>query len=69
MLIMGNKQFQRFNHSYTHCEGEGCEFCSDCVHHLAFVEAIKQGIKNIKIIKRCNNLEQMYVRVKIEKAK
>ena len=57
----------RFNHSYTHCKGNGCEFADDCVHHLAYLEAIELNIKDIKIIEVCTNPDANYYRVRIEK--
>ncbi len=28
-------QHERFNHSYQHCRGVGCDRRTDCISHLA----------------------------------
>ncbi len=48
---MANR-FQRYNHSYNHCTGEGCEHCVDCIHYLAYQEALDLGLKDIKTVCR-----------------
>ena len=57
----------RFNHNYGHCAGEECDKKDDCVHHLAFPEAVDNNLKDIKIFDHCKDLELNYVKVRIEK--
>lgn len=59
----------RFNHKYLHCSGYKCELRDDCVHFLAWLEAVEQGLKNIDIQDRCQDVTKDYVRVRIEKPK
>lgn len=64
---MANKKFERFNHSYTHCSGDECDRRDDCVNYLAYQEALELGLKDIKVVPHCKNIELDYVRVRIEK--
>lgn len=57
---------ERFNHKYTHCSGDKCEFRSDCIHFLAYMEAIELQLENFPVQPRCEDLETGYVRVRIE---
>ena len=59
----------RFNHKYLHCTGMDCEFRDDCIHFLAWIEAVEQGLKNIEIQDKCQDVTKDYVRVRIEKPK
>lgn len=59
----------RFNHKYVHCTGEKCEFRDNCIHFLAWIEAVEQGLKNIEVQDRCQDVTKDYVRVRIEKSK
>lgn len=63
---MANR-FQRYNHSYNHCTGEGCEHCVDCIHYLAYQEALDLGLKDIKTVPHCKDIDLDYVRVQIKK--
>lgn len=65
-IIMAEHKFQRFNHKYTHCTGEGCELREDCIHFLAWIEAYEHNLKNIIVQERCTDPNQDYVRVRIE---
>lgn len=64
---MSDNKFQRFNHKYVHCTGDKCEFRSDCIHYLAYQEALEQKLTNFSIQTHCNDINQGYVRVRIEK--
>lgn len=64
---MANKKNERFNHSYTHCSGDECDRRDDCVNYLAYQEALELGLKDIKVVPHCKNIELDYVRVRIEK--
>ena len=57
---------ERFNHSYQHCRGVGCERSADCISHLALEEAERLGLKNYLVIDSCQGGE-LYLRVRIEK--
>ena len=59
----------RYNHKHTHCTGEKCEFRDNCIHFLAWIEAVEQGLKNIEVQDRCQDVTKDYVRVRIEKSK
>jgi len=63
---MATKTIHRFNHSYSHCLGNDCSHRDDCANHLAYLEAVKLDLKNIKIIPHCKDIELDYVRVRIE---
>lgn len=63
---MANSKFQRYNHSYNHCTGEGCELRDDCIHYLAYREAMDLGLKDIKTVHHCKDIDIDYVRVRIE---
>lgn len=60
---------QRFNHKYIHCKGDKCELRDDCIHFLAWKEAVEQGLKSIEVQDRCQDVTKDYVRVRIEKPK
>lgn len=66
---MSDNKFQRFNHKYVHCTGDKCEFRSDCIHYLAWQEAVENDLANINIIDHCEDINQGYVRVRIEPLK
>lgn len=57
----------RFNHKYSHCRGLDCPVKDDCIHFLAYQEALEQKLTNISIQTHCNDINQGYVRVRIEK--
>ena len=64
---MANKKNERFNHGYTHCRADECERREDCVNYLAYQEALELGLKDIKVVSHCKNIELDYVKVRIEK--
>ena len=57
---------QRFNHKYIHCSADHCELRDDCIHFLAYQEAMQLGLVDIKVQTRCQDVTQGYVRVRIE---
>lgn len=59
----------RFNHKYVHCSGDKCELRDDCIHFLAWREAMELNMKNIEVQDRCQDVTKDYVRVRIEKSK
>ena len=59
-------QHERFNHSYQHCRGVGCDRRSDCISHLALEEAARLRLRNVTVIDRCEDGE-LYLKVRIEK--
>jgi hypothetical protein len=61
------RKYERFSHVYTHCSADDCDRRDDCVNYLAYQEAIELGLKDIKVVPHCKNLELDYVRVRIEK--
>lgn len=65
---MENSEHQRFSHKYIHCSGHKCELRDDCIHFLAWREAAEQGLKNIEVQDRCQDVTKDYVRVRIEKS-
>lgn len=64
---MANKKNERFNHLYKHCSAEDCDRKDDCVNYLAYLEALDLGLKDIKVVPHCKNIEIDYVRIRIEK--
>ena len=56
----------RFNHAYNHCTATECDRKDDCAHHLAYLEAIRLGLKDFKTINHCDDIDLDYVRVRIE---
>lgn len=64
---MAKKINERYNHSYTHCSGNDCSIKSDCVHYLAFQEAIEMELDNFKVTGHCKDPELEYVRVRVER--
>jgi hypothetical protein len=56
----------RFNHAYNHCTSTQCGKHADCAHYLAYLEAIQLGLKDIKTVDHCDDLDLDYVRVRIE---
>lgn len=58
---------QRFNHKYIHCSATQCKLRDDCIHFLAYQEAIQLGLSDIDVQTRCQDVTQGYVRVRIEK--
>lgn len=59
----------RYNHKHTHCTGDKCEFRDDCVHFLAWKEALELNIKNIETVDLCEDVTRDYVRVRIDSPK
>jgi hypothetical protein len=64
---MANTEKARFNHDYVHCNPVDCDRKDDCVNYLAYQEALELGLKDIKVVPHCKNIELDYVRVRIEK--
>ena len=64
---MANAKTARFNHDYVHCNPTDCDRKYDCVNYLAYQEALELGLKDIKVVPHCKNIELDYVRVRIEK--
>lgn len=64
---MANKINARFDHSSTHCAATNCTLRADCIHYLAFLEAIEMKLPDFKVKCKCENHELEYVRVRIEK--
>lgn len=58
---------ERYNHKYMHCEGKRCEMREDCIHYLAYCEAMDLQMRNVTVQERCEDVTQDYVRVRIEK--
>lgn len=58
---------ERYNHKYKHCIGVNCEKREDCIHHLAYQEALALRLKNIETVEHCDDEAMGYVRVTIEK--
>lgn len=59
----------RYNHKNMHCTGDKCEFRDDCVHFLAWQEALELNLKDIETIDRCEDVTRDYVRVRIDSPK
>lgn len=59
---------QRFNHKYNRT-GDKCELRDDCIHFLAWREAMEFNMKNIEVQDRCQDVTKDFVRVRIEKSK
>lgn len=56
----------RFHHGYQHCLGEDCPHPSDCAIHMAYEEAKKLNLKDIKTYPNCGDGFPNYTRVHIE---
>lgn len=55
----------RFHHGYTHCKGIDCPTADDCAIHMAYEEAVKLNLNDIKTIDTCGDDHHDYVRVRI----
>lgn len=62
-----NKNKARFAHEYTHCTGNDCDKREDCIHYLAFQEALELELPDFKVTGHCNDMNLNYVRVRVEK--
>lgn len=56
----------RFSHDYPDCIGKDCDCKSDCIQHLAYLEAKEFSIPTTHI-EKCEDKNANYVRVRIEK--
>ena len=64
---MTTRKKTRYSHDYTHCTGNDCQQREDCIHYLAFLEALDLGLSDFIVTGHCENTDLGYVKVRIEK--